>query len=140
MKHLLHPKLNEEGKPVSYSAIAKKILKTEQMSEEASRAVLEPFLQSNPNFIQDEKGRWKTVEPMTRSRFLPHVTFSVVDIETTGGRPPQHRVTELAAVKVKDGKVIDEYHMLVNPGREIPWSVVRLTGITDAMVAYDEVL
>ncbi len=135
MEHLLHPKLNEEGKPVSYSAIAKKILKTEQMSEEASRAVLEPFLQSNPNFIQDEKGRWKTVEPMTRSRFLPDVTFSVVDIETTGGRPPQHRVTELAAVKVKDGKVIDEYHMLVNPGREIPWSVVRLTGITDAMVA-----
>ncbi|MEE9240282.1 MAG: exonuclease domain-containing protein [bacterium] len=71
---------------------------------------------------------------MARSRFLPDVTFSVVDIETTGGRPPQHRITELAAVKIRDGKIIDEYHLLVNPGREIPWSVVRLTGITDAMV------
>jgi len=57
-----------------------------------------------------------------------------VDIETTGGRPPQHRITEVAVVKVRDGKVIDEFHHLVNPGREIPWSVVRLTGITDAMV------
>ncbi len=135
MRHLLHEKLKEEGKPVSYSALAKKILKTENISEEASRAILEPFLQSNPNFVQDEKGRWKAVEPLMRSRFLPNVTFSVVDIETTGGRPPQHRITELAAVKIKDGKVIDEYQLLVNPGREIPWSVVRLTGITDAMVA-----
>jgi DNA polymerase-3 subunit epsilon len=135
MRHLLHRKLKEEGKPVSYSALARKILKTERLTEDASRAILEPFLQSNPNFSQDEKGRWKAVEPILRSRFLPDVTFSVVDIETTGGRPPQHRITELAAVKIRDGKVIDEFHCLVNPDREIPWSVVRLTGITDAMVA-----
>lgn len=135
MRHLLHRNFKEEGNPVTYSALARKILKTERLSEDASRAILEPFLQSNPNFVQDEKGRWKAVEPVLRSRFLPDVTFSIVDIETTGGRPPQHRITELAAVKVRDGKIIDEYHALVNPDREIPWSVVRLTGITDAMVA-----
>ncbi len=67
--------------------------------------------------------------------YLPETTFAVVDIETTGGRPPQHRVTELAAVKVCAGEIVDSCDVLVNPGREIPWNVVRLTGITDAMVA-----
>ena len=67
--------------------------------------------------------------------YLPDTTFAVVDIETTGGRPPQHRITELAAVKVRAGEVVDSRDVLVNPGREIPWNVVRLTGITDAMVA-----
>ncbi len=66
---------------------------------------------------------------------LPDTTFAIVDIETTGGRPPQHRITELAAVKVRAGEVVDSWDALVNPGREIPWNVVRLTGITDAMVA-----
>ena len=66
---------------------------------------------------------------------FPETTFAVVDIETTGGRPPQHRITELAAVKVRGGEVVDSFDVLVNPGREIPWNVVRLTGITDAMVA-----
>ncbi|MFQ5895092.1 MAG: exonuclease domain-containing protein, partial [Nitrospinota bacterium] len=30
---------------------------------------------------------------------------------------------------------VDSFHRLVNPGRYIPWSVARLTGITDALVA-----
>ena len=66
---------------------------------------------------------------------LPETTFAVVDIETTGGRPPQHRITELAALKVRAGRVVDSRAVLVNPGRKIPWNVARLTGITDAMVA-----
>lgn len=66
---------------------------------------------------------------------LPETTFAVVDIETTGGRPPQHRITELAALKVRAGRVVNSRAVLVNPGRKIPWNVARLTGITDAMVA-----
>ncbi len=66
---------------------------------------------------------------------LPETTFAVVDIETTGGRPPQHRITELAALKVRAGRPADSFDALVNPRREIPWNVSRLTGITDAMVA-----
>jgi DNA polymerase-3 subunit epsilon len=134
MRHIIHRAIKQEGKPVSYSNLARKILKADGLSEDAAKAILAPLLESNPHFSQDDKGRWKAIDPALKSRFLPDVTYSVVDIETTGGRPPQHRITELAAVKVRDGKVIDEFHHLVNPGRVIPWSVVRLTGITDAMV------
>ena len=65
----------------------------------------------------------------------PEQTYVVVDVETTGGSGEQHRITELAAVKVRDGKVIDRFQSLVNPQRLIPVSITRLTGITDAMVA-----
>lgn len=65
----------------------------------------------------------------------PDQEYVVVDLETTGGDPARHRVTEIGAVRVRAGKVIAEWSTLVNPGRRIPAPIVALTGITDAMVA-----
>ncbi len=64
----------------------------------------------------------------------PNQVYVVVDLETTGGAPQSHRVTEIGAVKVQGGKIIDEFQTLVNPERPIPPFIQRLTGITDAMV------
>jgi len=61
--------------------------------------------------------------------------YVVVDIETTGLSKRRHQITELAAVKVKDGEVKDEFQSLVNPGVHIPSFITRLTGIDDDMVA-----
>ena len=65
----------------------------------------------------------------------PNQTYVVVDVETTGGRSGLHRVTEIGAVKVKGGKVIDEWSSLINPQRSIPANITRLTGISQEMVA-----
>ena len=65
----------------------------------------------------------------------PQQTYVVVDVETTGGRPGLHRVTEIGAVKVKGGKVIDEWSSLINPQRFIPANITRITGISQEMVA-----
>ncbi len=64
----------------------------------------------------------------------PHQTYVVVDVETTGGRAGLHRVTEIGAVKIQSGEVIDEWSSLINPQRSIPPNITRITGITDAMV------
>lgn len=64
----------------------------------------------------------------------PDQAYVVVDVETTGGRSAHHRVTEIGAVKVIGGKVIDEFSTLVNPERSIPRNITRLTGISDEMV------
>lgn len=101
-------------------------------ADDASAAeIIAPLLQRSPGgpLEAEEAAR------LLGAPHLPDATFAVVDIETTGGRPPQHRITELAAVKVRAGAVAETSAALVNPGREIPWNVVRLTGITDAMVA-----
>ncbi len=65
----------------------------------------------------------------------PDQTYVVVDIETTGGRAPLHRVTEIGAVKMRGGEVVDRWQSLVNPERSIPATITRLTGITNEMVA-----
>ena len=65
----------------------------------------------------------------------PAQVYVVVDVETTGGRGEQHRVTEIGAVRVRDGEIIDRFQTLLNPERGIPSNITRLTGITPAMVA-----
>jgi len=65
----------------------------------------------------------------------PRQAYVVVDVETTGGRGDNHRVTEIGAVKVVDGAIVDRFQTLLNPQRTIPPDIIRLTGITPAMVA-----
>ena len=65
----------------------------------------------------------------------PDQTYVVIDVETTGGRPPNDRVTEIGAVKVRGGEVISEWSSLINPQRHIPAFITELTGISNAMVA-----
>ncbi len=64
----------------------------------------------------------------------PNQAYVVVDVETTGGKGENHRVTEIGAVKVRNGEVVDRFQTLLNPQRTIPPNIVRLTGITPAMV------
>ena len=58
----------------------------------------------------------------------------VVDLETTG-LGPGAEITEIGAVRVRDGAVVDEFSSLVKPSRPIPPFITSLTGITPAMVA-----
>jgi DNA polymerase-3 subunit epsilon len=61
--------------------------------------------------------------------------YSIVDIETTGGSPAYHKITEIC-ILIHDGQnIIRRFHTLVNPGRTIPPSITLLTGINDSMVA-----
>lgn len=60
--------------------------------------------------------------------------YAIIDVETTGLRGEDNRITEIA-IAIHDGKkVIEDYHTLINP--EIPISpyVTGLTGIDDSMV------
>ncbi len=65
---------------------------------------------------------------------LSDVTFVVLDLETTGGRTGDDRITEIGAVKIRGGQVFGEFATLVDPGTPIPSAVTSITGITDGMV------
>jgi DNA polymerase-3 subunit epsilon len=61
--------------------------------------------------------------------------FAIVDIETTGGFPSQHGITEIGIVLHNGTEIEGKYETLVNPHQPIPPFVVNMTGISDAMVA-----
>ncbi|MBO5657491.1 MAG: 3'-5' exonuclease, partial [Agathobacter sp.] len=61
--------------------------------------------------------------------------YVVIDLEMTGLSPKQHKVIEIGALRVRDGKEVAALELLVNPKCVIPEKVVALTGITDTMVA-----
>jgi DNA polymerase-3 subunit alpha (Gram-positive type) len=68
---------------------------------------------------------------------IPHMlddTYCVFDIETTGFSPVNHRIIEIGAVIVQGGKIVDRFDEFVNPGVPIPYRIIKLTTITDAMV------
>jgi len=63
------------------------------------------------------------------------MTLAIIDFETTGISPQQgDRATEVAIVKLENGRIVDRFQSLMNAGVRIPSFITQLTGITTAMV------
>lgn len=73
-----------------------------------------------------------TYKPQDRS--LKDATYVVFDVETTGLSSQYDKIIELAAVKVKDGEIIDKFERFSNPGERLNETIKNLTGITDDML------
>nr|WP_314543085.1 3'-5' exonuclease [uncultured Massilia sp.] len=59
----------------------------------------------------------------------------MLDFETTGLSPDTgDRITEVAALRIAGGEIVDRYVSLVNCGVRIPYFITQLTGITQQMV------
>ena len=102
-------------------------------------------------FVRGLDGRWmiereeeggSSAKPASRlsppascNETLSSLSYVVVDTETTGGSHwSSDRITEIAAVVVRDGEIVEVFETLVNPQRSIPYFVSQLTNITWDMV------
>jgi DNA polymerase III epsilon subunit family exonuclease len=65
---------------------------------------------------------------------IQDAVFSVVDTETTGLEIAKAKIINIAAVKVKNFKIVDFYNAFINPGMKIPEDSIKWHGITDDMV------
>ena len=57
-----------------------------------------------------------------------------LDLETTGLDSRKDTIIEIGAVRFNNRRIEDEWSTLVNPQRQIPPFITKLTGISDAMV------
>ncbi|MFT4603533.1 MAG: DNA polymerase-3 subunit epsilon [Rhodothermales bacterium] len=75
---------------------------------------------------------------MLRSRHyymaLIDQTFVVVDTETTGTDPSEHRIIEIGAVRLEGGQIVERFEQLIDPECLVPRSITRLTGIRPEML------
>jgi len=62
---------------------------------------------------------------------LNEAQFAVLDFETTGTSSRFGRAIEIGIAKMKNGKIIDTYSSLINPGCQIPYQITLLTGISN---------
>ncbi len=67
-------------------------------------------------------------------RLLSEDTYVVFDVETTGLSAVYDTIIELAAVKIKDGEIVDRFEAFANPHHPLSATTIDLTGITDEMV------
>ncbi len=60
---------------------------------------------------------------------LSSLRFCVIDLETTGGNAETEKIIEIGMVKIDNRKISEERSFLVNPEKDIPDFVQKLTGI-----------
>ncbi len=65
---------------------------------------------------------------------LTDTTFVVFDLETTGKEASNNGITEIGAVKIENGKIVEHFTTLVKPDYKITDEIVAITGITEEMV------
>ena len=118
--------------PVSPEEIAAEFLSLSDSNGDA-RAHVERLIGNDPRFLWDGDAGLRTAD--LASLTLEDAPYVVFDLETTGSSARKGGITELGALKLVRGSVVEEFSTLVNPGRPIEPFVVRLTGITDSMVA-----
>ena len=56
------------------------------------------------------------------------------DIETTGLDKRTEAITEIGAVVLRNGEVVEQFSTFADPGRPLTTEITRLTGITDEML------
>lgn len=63
------------------------------------------------------------------------MNYTILDIETTWLSKFKHKITEIAAIKFDWKNILWEFQTLINPERNIPTEITKLTWITNEMVS-----
>ena len=119
------------AKPVSVEAPV--IFKTFTYEE------IESLIDANPlaaSYRLDRQQQTFSMNTMEWEQFKAKAkkSFIALDLETTGLHNDDDNIIEVAAVKVKDGEIIDSYQQYVNPNKPIPEDAKAVNHITDDML------
>ncbi len=133
--------------PLDVLTLMREVCRLKRLQHDAAERMAVALLGSRPEFVQTPAGHWALATTLVPAEGEPHsegvrpslfdLSFSVVDVETTGSSPSLgDRITEIAVVEVKQGKVAELYSQLVNPERPIPSFITALTGISCELVRH----
>ena len=94
----------------------------------AKKAKIKPIYGVEGALVDEDKFKIALTED---DIILRDATYVVYDLETTGLSSVYDDIIEIAAVKIKDGFVIDEFSTFVKPKRKISAKITEITSITE---------
>lgn len=101
------------------------------------RPLLRSVLDADPRIRYRADGQWALSrdEHRVADGDMLLDEFVAIDVETTGLRPNQQRVIEIALIRYEQGREVRRFESLIHPQRAIPRFISELTSITDAHVS-----
>jgi DNA polymerase-3 subunit epsilon len=117
----------------SFALIANSVFCLSRADEDLTARLVADLIGSDSRFIFEEKHLALHCDRQ-QHRSLSETEFVVLDIEAIAGKAVPVRIIELAAYRLRSGKIIGEYQTLINPEAPVPRFIVSLTGISDAML------
>ncbi len=72
--------------------------------------------------------------PKVYPDYIMEKSYVVFDVETTGLEADKNDITEIGAVKIINGEIVEKFQALCKPFERIPDRIIQLTGITNEMV------
>ncbi|MCP9494373.1 MAG: exonuclease domain-containing protein [Pyrinomonadaceae bacterium MAG19_C2-C3] len=127
--------LRANGKRMTAIELADRVLQIAIDDAEVASLFIAELVGDDARFQPHADGTIELIDVDVNWTTLDATDFVVVDVETTGARTPECRVTEVGAYRVREGRIVGEFATLINPEQAIPPFIQSLTGITDAMVA-----
>jgi DNA polymerase III subunit epsilon len=105
-----------------------------RLAERAQIVSVKPQVAPRPEYYDFDL--FKTTDTALADTPLKKLRYVVFDTETTGIRPSEgDELVAIAAVRIVNGRILtgETFERLINPGRSIPASSVRIHGITEDM-------
>jgi DNA polymerase III subunit epsilon len=99
------------------------------------RPLLRTLLGASGELVLRPDGRWAVPGAIMEPSQSLLAEFVAVDVETTGLRPLNQRIVEVALVRFRDGLPVERFESFCHPERRVPSYISKLTGITDTHVA-----
>lgn len=132
LREIIFQLLFNQGSPLREKDIFKRLnIEGKSLKEQLIKAFID-----DSRFLECSRNHWYVVPLQQLGDNLPleDVSFVITDIETTGPSKGNDRMIDLAAIKYKGGKIIDQFETLLNPQIRIPSMITYLTGIKPSMV------
>ncbi len=109
--------------------LAKKGIEHEVFDAHYSDLDRELFLANGLEISLDTDGKYRF-----NTAHIPYkdATFCIVDIETNGSNKQKHQIIEIGAVKLRHGKLIEQFESLIHCN-EISQHITEITGIDATM-------
>lgn len=126
--------LIRRGRPLEIGHVVAQVLRVRQCPETLQRRLVAEIVDADQRLTWRGKDLVGLAPPGWATTKVRDATYCVVDLETTGGAPGKSKITEIGAVRVRGGEILERFTTLVNPGHEIPPPIMRITGIRNEML------